>query len=61
MPLTAPNILAALGGIFLFLGIGKLTTAGPRDLQTRTWLVLGVICVAASVWLFFQPGPPPAP
>jgi hypothetical protein len=48
---AAKYILAGLAGLFLLMG---LLRGGPSHPQSRTWLIVGAIFGAVSVWLLFQ-------
>ena len=50
--MAAKYILAAVGAIFLVMGLAKLVTA--RGPQGRTWVLVGVIFTVVSAWLFWQ-------
>ena len=49
----AKYILAALSVIFLVLAASRLARGGGASHpQTRTWLLVGIIFGAVSIWLF---------
>lgn len=49
--MLAKYIFGALGGCFLIAGSISLATHG-RNPQGRTWLLIGAIFAAVSLWLF---------
>jgi hypothetical protein len=51
--MAAKYILAGLALAFLAAGAVRLI-GGPAHPQGRTWLLIGVIFGAVSVWLFYQ-------
>jgi hypothetical protein len=49
--MTAKYILGAFAVVFLVAGAVRLVS-GRRSAQARTWLLVGAIFAAASLWLF---------
>ena len=49
--MLAKYILAALACAFLLAGAYRRSTGGPNP-QARTWLLVGAIFAAVSLWLF---------
>jgi len=49
--MPAKYILATLALAFLLAGAGRHVTRGPNP-QARTWLLVGAIFAAVSLWLF---------
>ena len=47
-------ILAALAVAFLVAGALRASRFGAAHPQSRTWLLIGSIFGAVSVWLFYQ-------
>ncbi|MEP7306570.1 MAG: hypothetical protein ABJA98_13720 [Acidobacteriota bacterium] len=53
--MAAKYILAVLAVTFLAAAIMRMSRGGGvSHPQTRTWLLVGVLFSAVSVWLFFQ-------
>jgi NO-binding membrane sensor protein with MHYT domain len=50
----AQYILAVLAAAFLIAGALRRMTGGPGP-QARTWLLVGAIFAAVSLWLFTRP------
>lgn len=51
--MPARDILAVLSAVFLVLGArAALSGTAQGHLQARTWLLVGGIFAAVSVWLF---------
>jgi hypothetical protein len=51
--MAAKYILAALSALFLVLAVWRMASGDARTHpQTRTWLLIGIIFAAVSVWLF---------
>ena len=53
--MAAKYILAALAAVFLAMAFVRMMNdrARPHP-QTRTWLLIGIIFGAVSVWLWLQ-------
>jgi hypothetical protein len=52
---AAKYILAVLACAFLIAGaIALARGSAQRRLQSRTWLIIGIIFAAVSGWLWFQ-------
>jgi hypothetical protein len=50
---SARYILGTLAVVFLLLGVARMVRDGGRmDGAARTWLLIGVIFGAVSVWLW---------
>ena len=53
--MAAKYILAGLALAFLLAGAARLVgVSGRPNAQGRTWLLIGIIFGAVSVWLFYQ-------
>jgi hypothetical protein len=52
--MSTKYILAVLAFIFLTAGASRLLAPG-RSAQSRTWLLIGGIFAAVSLWLFTRP------
>jgi hypothetical protein len=48
---AAKYVVAALAVLFLCLGGVRLSRSGGAS-QARTWLIVGVLFAAVSLWLF---------
>jgi hypothetical protein len=48
-------ILGALAVVFLALAVIRIAGGGAKTYpQVRTWLIIGIIFGAVSLWLFYQ-------
>ncbi|HET9386378.1 MAG TPA: hypothetical protein VFO67_14650 [Gemmatimonadales bacterium] len=53
--MAAKYILAALSVLFIVLGLRRMSRGGgAAHLQSRTWLLIGIIFGVVSAWLFTQ-------
>ena len=53
--MLAKYILGALALLFLGLAVVRIASGGTKTHpQTRTWLLIGVIFAAVSLYLFLQ-------
>jgi hypothetical protein len=53
--MAAKYILALLSVAFIIAGMRRLAgDAGKLHPQSRTWLLIGAIFAAVSLWLFYQ-------
>jgi hypothetical protein len=53
---AARYILAALGLAFLVAALMRASRGGGMaHPQTKTWLLIGIIFVVVSTWLFYRP------
>jgi hypothetical protein len=51
--MAAKYVLAVVGAAFLVMGVLRATSLGASHPQARTWLLIGGIFGAVSVWLFY--------
>ena len=50
--MAAKYVLAVVGAVFLATGILRACRLGASHPQARTWMLIGAIFGAVSVWLF---------
>lgn len=52
--MAAKYILAAVGALFVVMGLLRAGRLGASHPQARTWLLVGAIFVCVSAWLLWR-------